>query len=406
MSAAPNRPPAPPWLLIGAAASLLALTMGSRSSFGLLLSPLNTATGLGLATISFAVATSQLAWGFAQPLAGMLADRYGTARVIAGGALLLAAATALLPLATGEAALVAVFALIAAGGAGAGSNALLLGTVNQRVDPARRGLAAGIVGAGGSAGQLLLGPLTQGAIEAAGWVAASLGLAALALLALPLARAFPGTPAAPATPAATGDGTVRACLRRPAFWLVSGGIFVCGFHVAFLITHMPGVIAACALPAGLAGAWLALAGVANIAGSLGAGLLVQRVSPLALLMSLYALRGLGVALFLAAPKTPAVMLGFALWMGLTYMATLPPTTALVARIAGGQRLATLFGVVMAVHQLGAFLGAWAGGLAIAATGSYTLIWLVDIALAAVAVMLHLPLLQRAGRARGLAPARA
>src|SRR5690606_28641454 len=104
------------------------------------------------------------------------------------------------------------------------------------------------------------------------------------------------------------------------------------------ITHMPGVIAACALPSGLAGAWLALAGVANIAGSLGAGLLVQRVSPLTTLMSLYALRGLGLALFLAAPKTPAVMLGFALWMGLTYMATLPPTTALVARIAGGQRL--------------------------------------------------------------------
>ncbi|NLF54157.1 MAG: MFS transporter [Thauera phenolivorans] len=123
-------------------------------------------------------------------------------------------------------------------------------------------------------------------------------------------------------------------------------------------------------------------------------------------MSLYALRGLGVALFLAAPKTPAVMLGFALWMGLTYMATLPPTTALVGRIAGGQRLATLFGVVMAVHQLGAFLGAWAGGLAVAATGSHTVVWLVDIALAAVAVMLHLPLLQRGGEARSLATASA
>lgn len=390
-----TRRPLPPLAIALAAAALMAITMGSRSSFGLFVAPLNAATGLGLVTISFAVAVNQLLWGLAQPFVGLVAERHGSARVIAAGGLGLAMGSALLPFVGSAAELVLALALLAFAGAAAGSNGLLLGEVGRRVSPERRGLALGIVSAGGSAGQLLLGPTSQGMITSAGWQSAMLGLAALALLALPLALMF-RTPAR--APAAVGEESpsvpVRAALTCPAFWFVTGGFFVCGFHVSFLISHMPGVIADCGLPAGLAGWWIAVVGLCNIIGSLLAGAAIRRGSMRRALMLLYALRALGVVTFLALPKTDWVMLGFAAWMGLTYMATLPPTVGLVGKLFGLRHLATLVGVVMLVHQIGAFLGVWLGGIVLTVTGSYDWMWHADIVLALLAVAIHLPLVER------------
>ena len=245
------------WALTAAAAVLMAITMGSRSAFGLFVSPLNTATGLGLATISLAGALSQLGWGLAQPFVGAAADRYGAARVIGAGGVVAAVATALVTVADSASGLLGAFALLACASAAMGSSALLLAVVNRDAPPERRGLAAGIVGAGASIGQLVLAPAVQATIATAGWVAAMWGLAALALLALPLARVFGRKPAAAATaapapadaaPAAPAPG-VRDALATPGFWLVTGGFFVCGFHVAFLVVHMPGQIDLCGLPA-------------------------------------------------------------------------------------------------------------------------------------------------------------
>ena len=356
--------PLSPLAIALAAAALMAITMGSRSSFGLFVAPLNAATGLGLVTISFAVAVNQLLWGLAQPFVGLVAERHGSARVIAAGGLGLAMGSALLP---------------------------FIGSAAELV----LALALGIVSAGGSAGQLLLGPTSQGMITSAGWQSAMLGLAALALLALPLALMF-RTPAR--APAAVGEESpsvpVRAALTCPAFWFVTGGFFVCGFHVSFLISHMPGVIADCGLPAGLAGWWIAVVGLCNIIGSLLAGAAIRRGSMRRALMLLYALRALGVITFLALPKTGWVMLGFAAWMGLTYMATLPPTVGLVGKLFGLRHLATLVGVVMLVHQIGAFLGVWLGGIVLTVTGSYDWMWHADIVLALLAVAIHLPLVER------------
>lgn len=381
-----------PLAIAFAAATLMAITMGSRSSFGLFVSPLNTATGLGLATISFAAALNHLLWGVAQPFVGLAAERYGAARVIASGGLLLAAASALLPWVQDAAQLVLALAVMALAGAAAGSNGLLLGEVGRRVPPERQGMALGIVGAGGSVGQLLLAPAAQSAIAAAGWQAGLYGMAALAVLALPLAWAFRGPSAAgrELVPRDGTDGSVRAALGHPAFWCVACGFFVCGFHVSFLVAHMPGVIALCGLPEGLAGWWLAVVGLCNVIGSIGAGYMIRHGSMRNTLMVLYALRALGVALFLVMPKTTTVMLVFACWMGLTYMATLPPTAGLVGRLFGLRHMATLFGVVMLVHQLGAFLGVWLGGIVVTLNGSYDWLWYADIALALVAVAIHLP----------------
>jgi MFS family permease len=371
--------------LTAAAVAMLAITMGTRSVFGLFLSPLNSATGLGIATISFAVAVSQLTWGAAQPFCGMLTERYGPARVIAVGSLLAALTGALLPFAHTAGVLIAVLA--AAGiAATVGSPSLLVGTVSQRVAPERRGLVAGIVGAGGPLGQLVLAPATQAVISLAGWMSAAFALAALSLAALPLALAFrrPAGAAARGAAAAQPDATLRESLANPHYWLINATFFVCGLHVFFLVTHLPGVIELCGLPSSVSGAALSALALFNIAGSIGAGFVIQRYSMKRTLSALFAARGVGIALFLAAPKTELTVLAFSVWMGLTYMAVLPPITGLIGKLCGTARLATLLGITFVVHQVGAFLGSWLGGVVLEASGSYDWMWILDMTLATLA----------------------
>jgi MFS family permease len=390
------------WILALPAAALLAITMASRASFGLFVSPINTSTGLGIATISFAMALSQLAWGIAQPVAGALADRYGAARIIACGALALVAGHVLIPFATTGAGLVATLGLIGVASAAAGGTSVLFGAVSRSVAPERRGLAGGIVGAGGPVGQLAFAPAAQATIAAYGWVTAMFALAGLSLAALPLAGRFrkdaAGPPAtipaaaaggatsgAPHT-ASSGLSALREASRSMSYWCVTGAFFVCGFHVSFLLAHMPGVIEVCGLPSALSGASLAVMGLFNIASSIVSGLVIQRISMKLTLATLYALRGVGVTAFLLAPKTELTVLAFAVWMGLTYMATLPPTSGLIGKLFGTRHLGTLLGTTMLVHQIGSFLGVWLGGIAVEATGSYDWMWRLDIALAAGAAL--------------------
>jgi MFS family permease len=415
MSDAPRAGAAQIWILTAAAGLILAITLGTRSSLGLFLSPLNTATGLGIATISFALAVNQLMWGAWQPLFGAMADRFGSDRVVLVGGVLLAVAFALVPFSTSAPGLVLTLGFGVAAGAAAGSMSTLLGAIGQRIPPERRGVAAGIVNAGGSVGQLILAPVTAALIGAAGWVNAMFALAAISLATLPLAwplrRKHHAAPHA--TPASSGAHAkappapgMRAALREAAgdrsYWYLNIGFFVCGFHIAFLVTHMPGVIELCGLPPALAGTSLAVMGLFNIAGSVGAGLVIQRLRMKITLSWIYAARGVGVALFLAAPKTELAVLAFSVWMGLTYLATVPPTAGLVGRLFGTRYLATLFGFTLLSHQVGGFLGAWLGGLAFVATGSYDWMWYADIALAAMATAIHLPI--REPLMKRLAPA--
>ena len=410
------------WHFTLAATALIAIVVGSRSSFGLFLSPINTTTGLGLGTIGFAAALGQLGQGVAQPLIGALSDRHGASRVIAAGAVGFAIATALLAMAADAAGMALLIVLAGVAGTAMGSIAMLLGEVSRRVPAERQGIAAGNVGAGGSAGQLVFGPMTQATIESAGWMAALWLTASIALLALPLSLVFrrraaiatPGGPAgtAPATsppaPAARtprrpiaaaagpADGAaddVARALRRPAFWLIGGSFAVCGFHMSFLTMHMPGFIEHCGLPAGLAGAWLAVLGITNVCGSVAVGMLLKRTPPATLLLVLHLLRAVFIAGVLALPATAPVLLVFAIAMGATYMAVLPPSTMLVTQTFGARRLATLFGLLMLLHQIGSFAGSWLGGLAAGSLAGYHAAWLVDVALALLAAALHLPFRQ-------------
>jgi predicted MFS family arabinose efflux permease len=379
------------WRLTLAASVLMGLAMGGRSAFGLFVSPLNTASGMGLASLSFALALGQLGIGFAQPVIGALADRYGSARVIVAGALGLALATAVPPFWPLPVAVSLALVASAVAGSAVGSNGLLLGEVGRAVSPARAGLAISLVGAGGSAGQFVLGPATQWAIDQQGWRVALLAMAALSLIALPLARVFRRQASAAAAPSSRHVSDV---LREWRFWRVAASFGVCGFHVAFLAVHMPGVIERCGLPSSLAGTWIALAGAANIAGSIAIGFALKRHDARVLLSGLYITRALGIAALLMLPVTPVLMLGFAVLMGASHMATLPPTAQLIARQHGVQRLGTLVGVVMLVHQVGSFAGIWLGGWAAEVTGSDQLLWFVDAGLALCAAALVWPVAAR------------
>ncbi|MEW6706138.1 MAG: MFS transporter [Pseudomonadota bacterium] len=386
------------WLIVLAAAGTFALTMGARQSMGLFVGPLNTATGLGLASVSLAFAFGQLWWGLTQPLAGMVADRIGAGRVLLVGVLLVALGTALVPYMQSTWGLVLAIGVLAAGGAGMAGPSVLMAATTRMIAPERRGMATGLVNAGGSFGQFVFAPIAQAVTTAAGWMAAVQTLAVMSLLALPAAWVLRGAPQAGASPSAAGPAAplgTRAAIAQafatPSYRMLCAGFFVCGFHVAFIATHLPGVVAACSLPPEV-GAWsLAVIGLFNIVGSFSMGWAVNRWRMKSLLSLVYATRGVAVLLFLLAPKTPAVMLAFAAVLGLTFLSTVPPTAGLVAKFFGPANMATLFGLVMLAHQLGGFLGAYFGGKAFEWTGSYDWMWYADILLAVGAALVHLPI---------------
>jgi predicted MFS family arabinose efflux permease len=381
------------WVLL-AAAGTFALTMGARQSMGLFLGPLNTATGLGLASISLAFAFGQLWWGLTQPIAGIVADRIGAGRVLVLGVCLVALGTALIPFMTTTAGLILAIGVLSAGGAGMAGPAVLMSATTRLVPPEKRGMATGIVNAGGSFGQFIFAPIAQGISTAAGWAVAVQSLAVVTLLALPAAWVLRARPTAAATAAAPREPTgvaVRRALADPSYRLLAAGFFVCGFHVAFLATHLPGIVASCGLPLQYSAWALAVLGLFNIVGSIAIGWAVGRWRMKSLLSLIYATRALAVLVFLLAPKTGPVVLVFAAVMGVTFLSTVPPTAGLVAKFFGVGHMATLFGVVMLTHQVGGFLGAWLGGQVFQATGSFDIVWMIDIGLAVAAALLHLPI---------------
>lgn len=397
------------WLVLLAAAGAFALTMGTRQTMGLFLGNLNTSTGLGLSSISLAFAFGQLWWGLTQPFAGAIADRVGTGRVLFAGVALVALGTFITPFTTSQAGLILAIGVLAAGGAGMAGPAVLMAAVTRMAAPAQRGLATGIVNAGGSFGQFVMAPLAGALSGALGWASAMQVLGLLVLLALPAAFVLRRRPTVAATeaagaPAGSGRDALRGAVADPSYRMLGAGFAVCGFHVAFLATHLPGVVAACGLPAQW-GAWsLAVIGLFNIVGSLLMGWAVGRWRMKSLLALVYATRALAIVLFLAAPKTGPVMLLFSAFMGLTFLSTVAPTAGLVAKFFGTAHMAMLFGLLMLAHQVGGFLGAWLGGRVFDATGSFDAMWWLDIALALGAALVHLPIREARLPPRTLTPA--
>jgi MFS family permease len=384
------------WSLVLVASAILMITMGARQSMGLFLSPLNTHTGLGIANISFAMAVAQLVWGAVQPVFGAVADRWGPGRVIVLGAFMLAAGSALTTQVTSQWGLIFAVGLLSAAGAGAGSFSILIGATAQRIPAQRRSFAGGVINAGGSLGQFIFAPLNQAVMSAYGWMSAMWMMAVVALTTAPMAWWLRKTPVQASTANSSRDAiTLRQQLgiafRDKSYWCLHAGFFTCGFHIAFLVTHMPGEVDLCGLSPGVASTSLAIIGLSNVFGSLFAGALGSRVRMKMILFWMYASRVVAIVLYMAAPKEPWTFYIFAAALGVTWLATVPPTAGLTGKLFGARYLGTLFGLTLLSHQIGGFLGAWLGGVAVVQTGSYEWMWWADAALALAAAFVNLPI---------------
>jgi MFS family permease len=399
------------WLLILSASAILMLTMAARLTTGLFLSPINTSTGLGVASISLAMAVGQFMWGASQPIFGAVADKWGPARVIVLGGVMLAIGLAATPFVSSQWGLMLTLGVLSAAGAGAGSFSILIGATAQRLPPDRRPFAAGFINAGGSFGQFVFSPLVQFLIASSGWVLAMLSLAATTLLTIPLAWLMKGRKPAPGLAAASArvdeftlGRQVREALRDKSYLCLHAGFFTCGFHIAFLVTHLPGEVALCGLPAGVSATALGLIGLFNIAGSLIAGALGQRYRMKWLLAAIYGGRAVLICLYLLAPKTALTFYLFAAALGFSWLATVPPTAGLVGKLFGTRYLSTLFGLTLLSHQVGGFFGAWLGGLSFVHFGNYEWMWYADILLALAAALVNLPIREARPHQSGAAAA--
>lgn len=387
------------WKVIFAASVILAITMASRQTAGLFIAPINESTGLSVVSISFALAIAQIVWGIAQPLFGIVADHKGFSSVIALGGLLLAAGLALTTLADEPWSLVLTLGILSAAGAGAGSFSILFGAVAQLLPLKRRAFAGGFINAGGSFGQFIFAPMLQMIISNFSWAAAMLTMAAATLITIPLGS-FMRVNKDTIEPSSHGGHPtglmqqIRQAMSDPSYLCLNAGFFTCGFHIAFLVTHLPGEIALCGHTASVSAATLSIIGLFNIAGSLFVGMISNRFRMKYILAVLYGSRAVMIAAYLLAPKTQLTFYVFAASLGFTWLATVPPTAGLVGKLYGARYLATLFGITLFTHQIGGFLGAWLGGLAVHHDGNYLWMWYADIALASLAAVVNLPIRER------------
>jgi predicted MFS family arabinose efflux permease len=291
-------------------------------------------------------------------------------------------------------------------GAGAGSFSVLIGAAARRLPIEAQGSASGVINAGGSFGQFVFAPILQKLIQSVGWMGAMWTMAAMTLTALPLVGKLTKPVDKPITHTDTDHGVLKAvgsALKDRSYLLLHAGFFTCGFHIAFLVTHLPGEVHLCGLPPSVASWSLAIIGLANIFGSLYAGWCIARYRSKYILAAMYASRVLLIGFYLLMPRTELTFYLFAAGLGFTWLATVPPTAAIVRKLFGFRYLATLFGLTLLTHQIGGFFGAYLGGLAISRFGDFGWMWYADMALATFAAIINLPIREAPVSAR-LSPA--
>jgi MFS family permease len=373
--------------------AIVTLSMGIRHGFGLWLQPITQAQGWTRESFALAIAVQNLAWGVFGIFAGMLADRFGGARVLTGGALLYAAGLAGMALTTSQIGF-ALTAGVLIGMAQAGTTyAVVYGVIGRQIPAEKRSWAMGMAAAAGSFGQFLMVPVEGLLIDRLGWQDALLALGVAVLLIAPLAMGLrePGFAAgAPAKRDQSIAHALREAFRYRSFQLLMAGYFVCGFQVVFIGVHMPSYLKDNGLSPQVASYALAIIGLFNVVGTYAAGVLGQRLSRPKILAFIYFARSVVITIFLLAPLTPLSVYLFAAAIGLLWLSTVPPTNAVVAQIFGVAHLSMLSGFVFFSHQIGSFMGVWLGGLLYDRTGSYDIVWLIAIALGVFAGLVNLP----------------
>ena len=376
---------------------IAAISFGVRGGFGLFLGPISLDFGVGREVFALSVALQNLVWGATQPIFGAFADRYGPFRAIMIGAVFYAAGVVLMAMSTGPAMLYFSAGFLVAVGLSGTSFGIIFGAVAQLFPAERRSWALGIVGAAGSLGQFLIVPLSQQLLDAFGWSAALLILAAVTMMMVPMGLVFLKAQPVPQTDASrtqTMRQALSEALRHPSFWFLVMGFFVCGFHVSYISLHLPSYVVDLGLAA-QTGAWaIGLVGLCNVIGSYLAGVAGGRYPKKFLLSSLYFGRALVMAGFVLLPPSEMMVYIFAVLMGFLWLSTVPLTSGLVAHIYGPRYMGMLFGIVFFSHQIGGFLGAWFGGYAYDTFGSYDAVWWISIGLGVASAVVHWPIRER------------
>lgn len=382
------------YLILVCASLVVLLSMGMRQSFGLFQTPIAQTFGIGLTAFSLSLAIQNLMWGLSQPIIGALSDKYGSGRVIAlcgifqiFGLLLLANADSLWQLHVSTGVIIGI--------AGAGTTwAVLMSVVARNVPENKRTFFFGIVGGAGTGGQILIAPLNQYNINVFGWSDSLLIMCVLLALIIPLAYFLKGKTVDQSANKEQAESLLQVLDRarkHSGYLYLTAGFYVCGFHVMFIMAHLPNYLLTLEMPDWLPGTAISLIGITNLLGAFLFGWLGDKYSKKYLLSILYFLRSVVIAGFVFTPISEYSVLAFSFCIGFLWLATVPLTNALVGQIFGVKYLATLAGIVFASHQLGSFTSIWLGGWLFDETGSYDLVWNIAIGLGLLAAIIHLPI---------------
>jgi len=384
------------WVVIVAAALVGSLAMGIRQSFGLFLPSMTADLGVGREAFAFAMALQNILWGVFTPLVGVLADKYGSGKMVALGGVVYTLGLYVMSGAQGTLDLNLGAGLFIGFGQAATGFAVVLAVVARCAPPERRSLALGIASAGGSFGQFYMAPVSLGLIENFGWSLSLLYIAGMAAVMVILATALTGksTDAHEGDPEQTLSQAVGEAGRDRSYWFLTTGFFVCGFQVAFVAVHLPAYLQDSGFGASVGATSLALIGLFNIIGTFACGALGGRYPKKYLLSTLYLLRSAVITLFLILPPSEFGVYIFASSLGLLWLGTVPLTSGLVGQIYGVRYMSTLFGIVFFSHQIGSFIGVWWGGYAYDTAGSYDPVWITSIILGVAAALLHMPITEK------------
>lgn len=387
----------PLWAVILVVGSIVGVSMGRAQSMGLYLGPITQALGTGREPFALALALSQLLMGLCAPLSGGLIDKFGAGRIVIACVFTTIAGIFCMYAATAPWHLLVSGVLMGIGVSGTGVTSLV-GTIGRLAPPEKRLGAIASIGMAAGIGGFVALPVMHFLIEALGWKASLLWLMVITALLIPLALPLGGKPEAPAQAPGTRAQTLKEALGEaftyPSFWLLTAGFFVCGFHVAFIMAHLPSFVQDQGLPAWVGPFALSVVGIANIAGTFVAGKSGQWVEKRQGLSIIYFGRSVLFLGFIFLPLTPATVIIICGLLGLLWLATIPLTSGLVATFFGTTWMSMLFGFVFLSHQVGSFLGVWLGGRLFDLTGSYTAMWWISVALGLVAALLNWPISER------------
>jgi len=387
--------------VIACGAAMVFISMGTRQSFGLFLQPITLDLAVGRETFSLAMAWQNLLFGL--PLIGILADRFGSRKIAIGGGLLYALSFLLLSATGSPAGLYLNLGVLAGTAIGCTSYVVVLGAAARAVAPDKRTSMFGIITALGSFGMFAMVPGVQWLIASAGWQTSFAVLAAFVGLTAIFAMGFPGNNSvSDGNPSQTeAEKTLPLTLvlssarRHSGYLLLTAGFFVCGFHVAFIATHLPAFLADNSVSKMAGATALAMIGLFNIFGSYLFGFLGDRLRKKYLLSSIYISRAIVISLFLVLPISNYSAIAFGCAIGFLWLATVPLTSGMVAQIFGIRYLSTLYGMVFFSHQIGSFLGVWLGGRIYDMVNSYDTVWVLAILLGVGAAIIHLPITDQA-----------